>query len=131
MAKSVCYKVPKSDFQSQFSEPKIIWIYLKNGALFDSCFWPSYKSHVKINTYHFFNQGFNLKCFYQNPLTWWKNIIRARALLLLVAFCVWAPPVFDRLRQLFSSSFHPFFSVKMPHKSLKSLYSAKTHGANC
>ena len=39
-------------------------------ALFDVYFWPFNKSHEKINT--FFDQcnhSFNLKCFYQIPLT--------------------------------------------------------------
>ena len=48
--------------------------FLKNLAFFDSYFWPFEKSEEKIS--HFCNQcnhNFNLKCFYQIPLTWWKT----------------------------------------------------------
>ena len=44
-------------------------------ALFDVYFWPFNKSHEK-NQYHFCDQcnhSFNLKCFYQIPLTCWKT----------------------------------------------------------
>ena len=46
-------------------------------ALFDVYFWPFNKSHEK-NQYHFCDQrnhSFNLKCFYQILLTWWKTYI--------------------------------------------------------
>ena len=44
-------------------------------ALFDIYFWPFNKSHEKINTFFFdqCNHSFNLKCFFQIPLTWWKT----------------------------------------------------------
>ena len=111
-----CRKVPKFDFQSQFSTSKIIWIWivlkntklgahflflltlcsikierllflkvLKNLSFFDSYFWPFNKSEEK-NQGHFCNQcnyAFNLKCFYQIPLTWWK--IYTRTLFMLNA----------------------------------------------
>ena len=40
-------------------------------ALFEVYFWPFNKSHEKINTFFFdqCNHSFNLKCFYQIPLT--------------------------------------------------------------
>ena len=44
-------------------------------ALFDGYFWPFNKSHKK-NQIHFCDQcnhTFNLKCFYQISLTWWKT----------------------------------------------------------
>ena len=49
--------------------------FLKNLAFFDSYFWPFNKTHEK-NHCHFCDQcnhGFNLKCFYLIPLTWWKT----------------------------------------------------------
>ena len=50
-------------------------------ALFDVYFWPLNKSHEKINAFFFdqCNHSFNLKCFYQIPLTWWKTYQGAKS----------------------------------------------------
>ena len=43
-------------------------------ALFDVYFWPFNKSREKtIPFFDQYNHSFNLKCFYQIPLTWWKT----------------------------------------------------------